>query len=170
MNNDKLHPEVLVSLYSKVNTLLCKWQYEKWCRDDLKVEEPTLEDKVRRCITMVPQSSEDVFIFEAKTKEGLLKDINIWLDKMTVKFFSDKEVVNYSLSNDCGDVELDVIYMDKPNEDEYIEYQEDKKVYQEMVRIKPIVLELYRQTMKEKTEQDNKQILAQIEELKKGLK
>lgn len=172
MNNEKLHNGVLKSLYNKIGTSMYKWQYEEWCNNDLELKEPILEDKVTRYTTVTPQCSEESFTFESKTKEGLLDDIKDWLDKMTIAF-SDKEVVGYDVEiawGDYGDIELGITYLDEPDEDESIEYQEDMKMYQEMVRIKPIVLELYQQTMKEKTEQHNKQILAQIEELKKGLK
>lgn len=172
MNDGKLHLGVLVNLYSKVNTSLCKWQYEKWCGDNLKVEEPTLEEKVRRFITVTPQSSEDVFLFQSETKDGLLSDIKVWLDKMTTEF-SGRDVVGYSLEiNDYsyGGIELGVTSLDQPKEDEVIEYQEDMETYKEMVRIKPIILELYQQKLKQKAEEHNNQILAKIEELKKRLK
>ena len=172
MGNEKLHLEVLKSLYNKVGTSLWKWQYEKWCGDNLKLEEPILEEKVKRYITVTPQSSEDEFLFQSETKEGLLSDVKVWLDKMTTEF-SDKDVVGYSLeinNYDYGDIELGITYLDQPNEEEVFEYQEDVETYKEMVRIKPIILELYQQKMKEKTEQDNNKILAQIEKLKRELK
>ncbi|MFT1654832.1 hypothetical protein ACOKQT_17940 [Vibrio cholerae] len=172
MNNEKLHNGVLKSLYNKISTLMYKWQYEEWCNNDLELKEPILEDKVTKYTTVTTQFSEESFLFESKTKEGLLNDIKVWLDKMA-KDFSDKEVVGYDLgisNDDFRDIELGITYLDQPNEDEFIEYQEDMKMYQEMVRIKPIVLKLYQEAMKQKTEEHNKQILAQIEELKKELK